>query len=382
VVAVRRRTTVSWTSAIVLLAGLTACGSDRSTPTLTLPPAHHAISRSVAHTHEARGILTDPRARLGAFAVVSGHPERRISLWYLCRDHDCTRRLNALAVTDDGFRHSHLVDVPAVGDDWHVEPAGPDHFAISGVDGRRRLVGLAGQVTPIRVLGAAGPLAGREVPLGTSKAAFLAVDPDTGEAHSLPTPAGVIELGEGPAGQLRAVSLSAYSWSGDGGATWQHLALHVGADLPQLVPTVSAHVHAVLVGADGATLFPWIRILTSTDGAAWTSYAGPGVPTAYVDTPVLLPDDRLLINVETWSDQRAGKPAPRPVGLYTGNDVSAPSPVSMGAPFDASPNRSIVDILDVAVKRQSVTVYARAPDRARVFSSTDDGVTWRPEPAR
>jgi hypothetical protein len=54
----------------------------------------------------------------------------------------------------------------------------------------------------------------------------------------------------------------------------------------------------------------------------------------------------------------------------------------MGAPFDASPNRSIVDILDVAVERQSVTVYARAPDRARVFSSTDDGVTWRPEPAR
>ena len=209
-----------------------------------------------------------------------------------------------------------------------VEPAGPDHFAISGVGGRRSLVDLAGQVTRIHVVGPPAPLAGREVPLGTSTAGFLAVDPDTGEAHPLSTPAGVVELREGPSGQLRAVSFAAYSWSDDGGATWQHLALHLGADLPELVPTASAHVHAVLVGGDGATLFPWLRILTSTDGAAWTSYVGPSAPTAYVDSPVVLPDDRLLIDVETWSDQRPGRPAPRPVGLYAGSDWSAPSPVS------------------------------------------------------
>src|SRR4051794_10947148 len=162
--------------------------------------------------------------------------------------------------------------------------------------------------------------------------------------------------GSSPSGQLRAVSFSAYSWSDDGGETWRHLALRLGGDLPELVPTASDRVHAVLLGGDGATLFPWTRILESTDGAAWTSYDGPEDPIAYVDSPAVLPDGRLLINVEVWSDQRAGRPAARPVGTYVGRDWSCPHAVDMGAPFGTSPRPAVLNVLDVAVTTRSVTL--------------------------
>jgi hypothetical protein len=49
-------------SAIVLLAGLTACGSDRSAPAQAPPPAHHAKAALVRETHAAARIVTDPGA--------------------------------------------------------------------------------------------------------------------------------------------------------------------------------------------------------------------------------------------------------------------------------------------------------------------------------
>ena len=72
-------------SAIVLLAVLTACGSDRSTPTQALPPAHHAIpsaepsppastTRPRPDTRAASAVVGDTHARLGAFGVVPVAP--------------------------------------------------------------------------------------------------------------------------------------------------------------------------------------------------------------------------------------------------------------------------------------------------------------------
>ena len=374
-------------SAIVLLAGLTACGSDRSTSAQAPPPAHHTTSTASTHPDAVSGaaqIVDSPRARLGAFSAVPGHPGRRLAEWYVCRDRRCYHRTYALVVSGDGFGTRHVVDLgpSRVANGWYVEPAGPDHFAISPNGGRRTLVDLAGRVTRIHAAGPPGPLVGREVPLRSSKAGFLAVDPDTGEAHPLATPPEVVELDRTPSGQLRAVSFAAYSWSDDGGATWQHLALHLGGDLPELVPSASDHVQAVLVGGDGATLFPWLKVLETADGAAWRSYPGPHDPTAYVDSPVVQPDGRLLINVETWSDQRAGAPAPRRVGMYVGHLRSAPSAVAMGAPFDRSPNRSILSILDVVVAPHSVTVYGQTPEWTGVFGSSDGGATWHRVRAR
>jgi hypothetical protein len=378
VVAERRRTTGLCASAIVLLAGLTACGSDRSTPAPASPPVHHASSRRAADAHAASRIVAGHHARLEAFSVIPGHPERRIADWHLCNDADCTHGRGALTVTGNGFADAHVVEVPVHASAWYVEPAGTDHFAISSDGGRRSLVDLAGRVTAIHVVGRSGPLVGSEVPLRAAATGYLAVDPDTGVAHPLSTPGGVVELDRSPSGQLRAVSFSAYSWSDDGGETWRHLALRLGGDLPELVPTASDRVHAVLLGGDGATLFPWTRILESTDGAAWTSYDGPEDPIAYVDSPAVLPDGRLLINVEVWSDQRAGRPAARPVGTYVGRDWSCPHAVDMGAPFGTSPRRAVLNVLDVAVTTRSVTLFSLTSDRRGVVASADGGEHWRP----
>lgn len=114
----------------------------------------------------------------------------------------------------------------------------------------------------------------------------------------------------------------------------------------------------------------------------WTSYPGPSGAKAYVDTTAVLPDGRLLIDVVAWSDQRAGKPASRPIGFYAGSDWSAPMPVGMGAPFDVSPDRSLMYPLDLVATPRSVTVYALNPDRGGVVSTVDGGATWRHVAAR
>ena len=191
-------------SAIVLLAGLTACGSDRSAPAQVPPPAHHAKAALVRETHAAARIVTDPGARLDSLAVIPGHPQRRIAEWYVCRDRACHHRTSALVVSGDGFRTSHAVGVGAtrVANGWFLEPAGPEHFAISPNGGRRSLVDLDGQVTRIRVGGESGPLTGAEVPLRSAKGTFLAVDTDAGDAHPLSTPTGVVEVQPTPSGQL------------------------------------------------------------------------------------------------------------------------------------------------------------------------------------
>jgi len=273
-----------------------------------------------------------------------------------------------------------------VANGWYLEPAGPDHFAISPNGGRRSLVDLAGHVTPIDVAGPAAPLVGREVALRSSKGGYLAVDPDTGQAHPLSIPAGVVEVRTTPSGQLRALTLDhpSYFWSADGGAAWHEIPLpHLGVgEWAELVSTTSDSLHALVVGGEN-TVFPWDRVLKSTDDRTWTSYDGPRDPTGYVDTSVVLPGDRLLMNVGGWSDQRGSRPSVNPVGLWGGTDWAHPQPVQQGAPFAGRGAGSVEPmVLDTTVTSTSVTIHAQTPGRTGVVSSTDRGTTWRPERAR
>jgi hypothetical protein len=376
----------------MLCAALTGCGTTSSgaadpppaspTAASTHPSAHTAAA--AAHDHlAASAIVGDPHARVDAFSVIPGRHERRITEWHTCSGAACSHWRTALTVTRDGFAHAHVVELPVRASSWFLEPAGPHHFAVALNGGRRQLVDLSGHVTQITVSGARGPLTGADVALRAAIRGYLAVDPATGAAHPLTTPPGTQQLEVQPSGQLRVLAPTEYAWSDDGGATWHPIPLPPeGQPVTGIVPSASDDVHAVLEGGDGATLFPWDRILKSTDGVSWTPYPGPSTPEAYVDSPVAMPDGRLLINVVVWSDQRAGKPAPRPVGFYAGSDWSAPASVGMGAPFDVSPDRSMVNVLDLAVTPRSVTVYAHTPDQTGVVASTDGGATWQPVTAR
>ncbi|HEX3932579.1 MAG TPA: hypothetical protein VHW64_17925 [Nocardioides sp.] len=380
--------------------GLAGCGSDTSEPVSGPPPAHHttpgitpstSARPAVAHAVDLAGVrrvVRDPRARLEGFVAVPGHPERRIAEWAVCPDQACHRPTYALVVTGDGFATSHLVGVGTsrVANGWCLEPAGPDHFAISANCGRRRLVGLSGHVRPVDVSGRAGPLSGREVPLRSARTGYEAVDPATGVAHPLSTPAGTVELLAAPGGQLRVATVHwRYAWSGDGGATWQQIPMPApGRGLMiGLVPTTSASLQAVQLGGDGATLLPWDYVLRSTDGSSWTSYAGPGTPHAYGSMTAVLPDGRLLMDVDAWSDQRAGRPAPRPINLYSGPRWDRLTPVPLTGPFAVEdPDSFYLDLLDVTATTDAVTLYARAPAEDGVLSSTDGGRTWHPVRAR
>jgi hypothetical protein len=397
-VAVHRRTTIPGIGAAVLCVALTGCGASSNlavSPPSTSPPTastrpspSHATSAPARNTEAARTIVDDPKARIGAFSVIPGHPERRIAEWYVCRDRRCYHRTYALVVSADGFRTSHLVDhAPSrVANGWYLEPAGPDRFTIAPNGGRRSLVDLTGRVTAIHVAGRSGPLAGREVPVMRDKGSFLAVDPHTGEAHPLSTPDAVIELQQTPSGQLRGITLDhpRYFWSADGGATWHEIPLPPGtAQLwAELVPTPSDALHVLVLGGEN-TVFPWDRVLKSTDGRTWTSYDGPTDPTAYVDESVVLPDGRLLMNIDGWSDQWRNRPSVNVPGFWAGLDWTHLRPVPPAGPFAGQDVRRFVPtVLDIAVTGRSVILYALVPEQSGVVSSTDGGATWQPEAAR
>ncbi len=394
----RRPTTARWASVLVLLGGLTGCGSASSVEGSDPPPAHHASSSASSAVRvtgrngrmlaAATAIVDGGTSRVDGIAVVPGHPERRIVEWHVCRDPHCYHRTYALAVSADGFRTRHVVEVgpSRVANGWYLAPAGPDHFTIAPNGGRRRLVDLTGRLIPIRVTGGSGPLVGREVAVAMDKGAFLGVDPDTGRAHPLSVPAGAVEVEAAPSGQLRALTSDdpRYYWSADGGASWHEIPLpaadaHLGAEF---VPTPSDALHVLVVGGEN-TVFPWDRVLESTDGRTWTSYDGPTDPTAYLDQSVVLPGGRLLMNVDGWSDQRGSRPSVNVPGLWIGADGAHVRPVPLAGPFaEQDVHRFVPTIIDAAVTRHSVTLYALTPDQKGVVSSTDGGTTWRPEAAR
>lgn len=397
-VAARRRTAVRWAGVLVLVGGLTSCGSG---PTAQLsgplsgtmsgpPPAHHTTTASepspvpAVDLHGAQQIVDSPQARLGAFATIPGHPGRRIAEWYVCRDRRCYHRTYAMAVSSDGFRTTHVVGLGAsrVSNGWYLEPAGPDHFAVSPNGGRRALVSLTGHVTRLQVSGSPGPLKGGEVPLRASKAGFLAVDPATGHAHPLSTPDdGVVDVEETASGQLRALTYDhpRYFWSDDGGATWREIPLPAqDTDLSaELVPSTSDSQQVLLLGGEN-TVFPWDDVLRSTDGRTWTTYRGPDDPRGYVDESVVLPDGRLLMNVDGWSDQYRSRPSVNLRGLWAGSDWSRLRPVPPAGPFAGQDVHGYVpSILDIAVTSRSVALYALTPDQRGVVASTDGGEHWR-----
>jgi hypothetical protein len=402
VVAVRRRTTVRWAGVLVLLGGLTGCGSSSSVPVSTPPPAHHTKTTRTITTRTITGrdrttrdrtgtarIVSDPDARLGAFSVIPGHPGRRAATWYVCRDARCDHRTSAAVVTTDGFGDRTVVDLPPSRNyfGYAFQPAGPDHFVVTVNAGHPRLIDLHGHVQDIHVGGTTSPIARGEVAVGGKALRhWLALDPDTGSAHPLSTPRDTVEVQTQPSGQLRALTLHfGYFWSDDGGGSWHHVQLPPGDRrlMVGMIPTTGDSVQALQLGGDGATGFPWDHVLRSTDDRTWTSYDGPDDPQGYGDPVAVLPDGRLLLDIDGWSDWRKNHPPEHPLGLYTGADWAHLQPVPFTGPFARQdPHAFGLSIFDVAVTTQSVTVYAQTPDQSGVVSSTDGGGTWKRVRAR
>lgn len=158
--------------------------------------------------------------------------------------------------------------------------------------------------------------------------------------------------------------------------------------LTEEVHSLAPGVRAVVAGGDGATLFPFAKVARSTDGGGtWRTYDVSGVDrvTAYTSGQVVLPDGRMLVLLNQWSDDRNGHPSDRPHGPYVsaGDDWShyaptnptfrpALSPTARGWP----PTESIQ-----ASPGHGGVIWMTTHD-GRVYASTDAARTFREIPVR
>lgn len=326
----------------------------------------------------AAEIVDDPRALVQTLTVSAHDPDVRAAVWRLCLDKRCTRNEAALSVTADGFLTRHVLKLK------------PELF-VTPLDGRIAL----GNYVPSQIVQSDGtllnvswgseprPLVAGEVLLGQRGAAqhWYAVDPRTGRAHRLPTPANVNQLTLTSAGDLRGLrngegGTRRFVFSDDGGRTWTDRPVP-GVDglLTELVTSVQ--VDAVVGGGDGATLFPFEQVLRSRDvGASWQRFDGPKNPMAYLGRTGVMPDGRLLVEIETWSDGRGWRrPGSKPTGLWIsdGDDWSALTPVEHTETFS---------LVGMTATADALTLYAWVPTSSDVWTSTDGGEHWEEFRAR
>lgn len=368
---------------------------DPSTPTASPAPAPASTPAPVDRLSPAQ-VIDHPDARLRELVVAPGSPQTRGALWQLCLDEGCTRRQQALAVTGDGFRTRQEI-VMAGRAQPVVVALSADAFYVERSRRSRMIVRTDGRAVPVQVDAPTRPLGAGEVRVGTwnHRQREWALDPDTGRMHPIPVPEGASGLVGQPEGALLGLvhdgepGSSRAVWSTDGGASWREQVLATGPNA-MVSPLVSARpgVLAVVEGADGATLFPFLHVHRSRDGGAtWETFDMPRDPQAYVGAAAVLPDGRLLANLEAWSDERRNRPGARPAGLYVsaGLDWSDLSPVPVGAPFSvADPNGYHPVAMDTTTAGVAAYAYDGAGGTAadRLYVSRDAGRRWRALVAR
>lgn len=122
-------------------------------------------------------------------------------------------------------------------------------------------------------------------------------------------------------------------WPSGPNETAPEVAAHLGGHLmPWPATSLAVDVLAVVGGGDGATLFPFERVMRSVDGGAtWRRFDLPrfGGDMAYSGGHVVTTDGRLVALLDHFSDDRPGRPSDRVHGLWTsdGGDWSTYSPL-------------------------------------------------------
>lgn len=365
----------------------------RTAPEPAVPSPTPSTNQKADLSPEA--IVDDPRATVDLVAVAPEDPDVRAVVWSLCKNRSCRQRQVAIAVTGDGFATRSVVGVR--GEAAFVRPAaGWGAFVVSWDGPSPYLLRTNGSKVPIgRPSGEGSVVAGEVVTrIRGYGDDFVAVHPANGAAHRIPLPAGVTQLVGDEHGRLQGVvsdgRRSRYVWSDDGGVRWREHPLPAQeVSMFSLTPSAAPGVRAVIGGADGATFFPFIDVSRGTrNGEAWQTIAQDGDPRAYVGLSAVLPDGRLLVDVEAWSDATLREPGARPNGPYlsAGDDWSAwqrlvPPPDSGLA--DAERERLLaaesLDVVGLVVAAGEVTVHvveAGAGGSMAVYAVEDGGRTW------
>jgi hypothetical protein len=388
-----RRVAVLASAGVVVLAGaavLTGVGAERSTtpdPAVPTPTPSPSATAGVG----AEEIVDDPESVVVQVVAAPGAPQVRAVVWSRCPDDRCRRPEAAVALTADGFDTRTVL---RLGRSPSLEAAGPSAFLGRGTDGDPFLLLLDGTKVGLHRPTDVSPVGPGEVVgrwWGSGDADFYAVDPANGDTHLVPVPDGLVEVRGDGTGRLEGISGfgpdSVFMWSEDGGETWsEHDLPGEETSMFGLTPSGDPGTAAVIGGADGATLFPFIDVsrLDRRSGT-WQQVLQPRDPRAYIGPQAVLPDGRLLVNVQVWSDATFKKPGARPAGVYTsdGADWSTLQRLEPGENSGLAPverERALAGhpgVVGLSVEPGEVTVYvANGGGSSLVYAITDSGSRW------
>jgi hypothetical protein len=393
----RRRAVLAAASVLVVAAVATGTVLADGTPSTSPAPANPQpsphrtqVMPDQDNLRDPAAVVDNPDASVAGLAVATDDPDVRAVLWQVClrRCHD---RHAAIALTTDGFASRTLVPV-SPGAYPHLAPAGRHAFLVTN-DGRHPyLLGADGRKRQVTPPGPVAPVGAAEVVTHWNGGGddYVAVDPATGSSHRVMVPAGTSEAQKTGTGRLQALveqrvgRTPSVAWSDDGGASWhEHELTSNDRSMFELVPT-AGDTMAVLVGSDGATVFPFDGVVQGTrSGASWRSIPQPGPPVASTDGGVVLPDGRLAVALAGLVRSSVG---PHLAGLYlsAGGDWSTftrvePSPQGSRGLDTATVTRLRETDLYLAGTRVgagTATVYLAEGRGSRVWAVADGGRTW------
>jgi len=330
----------------------------------------------------ATGIVDDPDSRFVALAVSGDDPDIQAAVWQRCRAADDCVEKYAVVVTRDAFATRNVVD-RVFGSGPSIAAAGPAFHVISGL-GPGEFLKPDGSLVDIQP----GPVTSPDavIPIGSGLPLWTIFDGENLTAAPLPQGApetrGITVLSDGSLAGIEYVDEAAFVRSTDLGRTWSRTTLDAGDNALFSVIDGGDGRAVVIEGSDGATLFPFVAVhRQEAAGGPFTRFAPDSDPRAYISGSAVLPDGRLLIGVESWSDERSSVEAVTRPGLYVsaGDDWSTFEEIAVGAPWTE------LDIfraswLATTRTEDSVTIFLAGDHPA--YSSSDGGQTWQAVPGR
>ncbi|UPK76060.1 hypothetical protein MU582_05310 [Nocardioidaceae bacterium SCSIO 66511] len=387
----RRRTQVRVVGSAVLAAAvivvLGVVGLDRGTDDRPEPAPSPTPPRSLKLKElKPEQIVEHADATLYSLAVSNDDPDVRASAWNLCSNKNCRQSRTVLAVTKDDFETTEYVEFEKY-DAYAQITTLPNETFLVQPHNEPFILSADGELTPIQKTKRVGPVAeGEFVP----KYSDAAIDVDAATQHPLDTPPNTHGLVEQPDGRLVGIAYTNGNsavwhavWSDDGGQTWgQHQLPTRAGGMFMVADSAEPDTIAVVEGADGATLFPFVAVHVSRDdGATWQRLPALGgngrIPKAIVDWAFVRSDGALLTQVD-WNGD--APPAYPPSGLVisAGPDWSKTRPADAGLPGARADGAHLFQT--VPSGGRDVDLYTTAS--ARAYASADGGETWQETPAR
>ena len=357
-------------------------GSEKSDATVAVS-GHVALEAEKPPENLAStGIVDDADSRFLTLAVSADDPDNQAAIWQQCRSMDDCVEKYAVVVTTDGFATRAVADrvfsaeplIRSVGPAFHVQSGlGPGEFLKP--DGS--LVDV--QPGPVTAPGAV-------IAIGSGLPLWTILDGEHLTAAPLPERApdlaDIAVLSDGSLVGIEYRDEPALARSTDLGATWTRTPLDMDSGARFYAIDGGDGRAVVIEGSDGSTLFPFVAVhRQEVAGGPFTTFTPDSDPRAYISGAAVLPDGRLLIGVESWSDERSVVDAVTRPGLYisAGDDWSTFEEMAMGAPWT-----------ELDIFRPSWLATTRTEDAVTIFlagdhpaySSSDGGQSWQRVPAR